>query len=58
MNSDADKTWERAIGKLRRKKGYGPLTPEIVKFATGAQDPVTANPPTLIEWGKQELDVR
>ena len=28
MNSDADKTWERAIGKLRRKKGYGPLTPD------------------------------
>lgn len=73
MNSDADKTWERAIGKLRRKKGYGPLTPEeaeaayeaapavplsaariseIVKFATGAQDPVTANPPTLIEWSR------
>lgn len=28
MNSDADQVWEAAIGKLRRKKGYGPLTPE------------------------------
>ena len=33
MNSDADKTWDRAIGKLRRKKGYSPLTPEEAKAA-------------------------
>lgn len=33
MNPDADKTWERAIGKLRRKKGYGPLTPEEAEAA-------------------------
>ena len=71
MNSDADKAWERAIGKLRRKKGFSPLTPEeaeaayeaapaaplsaarisdIVKFATGAQQPAKA--PTLSEWSR------
>jgi Zn-dependent peptidase ImmA (M78 family) len=33
MNSDADKSWERAIGKLRKKKGYGPLTPEEAEAA-------------------------
>jgi HTH-type transcriptional regulator / antitoxin HigA len=33
MSSDADKTWDRAIGKLRRKKGYSPLTPEEAKAA-------------------------
>lgn len=33
MNSDADKTWDRAIGKLRRKKGYSPLTPEEAEAA-------------------------
>ncbi len=33
MNSDADKIWNRAIGKLRRKKGFGPLTPEEAKAA-------------------------
>jgi hypothetical protein len=33
MNSDADKTWDRAIGKLRRKKGYSPLTREEAEAA-------------------------
>lgn len=33
MNSDADKTWDRAIGRLRRKKGYSPLTPEEAEAA-------------------------
>jgi hypothetical protein len=33
MNSDADKTWDRAIGKLRRKKGYSLLTPEEAEAA-------------------------
>ncbi len=33
MNSDADKAWERAIGKLRRKKGFSPLTPEEAEAA-------------------------
>jgi hypothetical protein len=33
MNSDADKIWDRAIGKLRRKKGFSPLTPEEAKAA-------------------------
>lgn len=26
MNSDADKSWDQAIAKLRKKKGYGPLS--------------------------------
>ena len=33
MSSDADKIWDRAIGKLRRKKGFSPLTPEEAKAA-------------------------
>ena len=33
MNSDADKIWNRAIGKLRRQKGYSPLTPEEAEAA-------------------------
>src|SRR4029077_19282231 len=33
MNSDADKTWDRAIGKLRREKGFSALTPEEAKAA-------------------------
>ncbi|WP_020467997.1 ImmA/IrrE family metallo-endopeptidase [Zavarzinella formosa] len=33
MSSDADKAWDRAIGKLRKKKGYSPLTPEEAKAA-------------------------
>jgi hypothetical protein len=33
MNSDADKAWERAIGKLRRKKGFSPLAPEEAEAA-------------------------
>ncbi len=33
MNSDADKNLKRAIGKLRRKKGYGPLTPQEAEAA-------------------------
>jgi HTH-type transcriptional regulator / antitoxin HigA len=33
MNSDADKIWDRAIGKLRRNKGFNPLTPEEAKAA-------------------------
>ena len=33
MNSDADKTWDRAIGRLRKKKGYSPLTPKEAEAA-------------------------
>jgi hypothetical protein len=39
MSSDADKTWDRAIGKLRRKKGYSPLTPEEAAAAYEAAPP-------------------
>jgi len=44
MNSDADKAWERAIGKLRRKKGFSPLSPEEAKAAYEAAPavPLTA----------------
>ena len=74
MNSDADKDWERAIGKFRRKEGFSPLSPEeaqaayaaapavplsaarisdIVRFVTGAQEPVTASQPALIDWSRR-----
>lgn len=33
MKSDADNTWDRAIANLRKKKGYGPLTPEEAEAA-------------------------
>lgn len=33
MNSDADKIWDRAIGKLRRKKGFSPLTADEAEAA-------------------------
>jgi HTH-type transcriptional regulator/antitoxin HigA len=33
MNLDADKAWERAIGKLRRKKGFSPLRTEEAEAA-------------------------
>ena len=36
MNSDADKFWDRAIGELRRKNGFSPLTPEEAETAYGA----------------------
>lgn len=33
MNSDADNVWDSAVGRLRREKGYGPLTPEEAEAA-------------------------
>jgi HTH-type transcriptional regulator / antitoxin HigA len=33
MNSDADKIWDRAIEKLRRKRGFSPLTPKEAEAA-------------------------
>lgn len=33
MNSDADKLWDDLVGKLRKKQGFCPLTPEEASAA-------------------------
>lgn len=40
MNSDADKIWDRVIGRLRRKKGFSPLTLEQAEVAYEAAQSV------------------
>lgn len=60
MNSDADKAWDRAIGKLRRKKGFTPLTPEEAEAAYEAAPTVPLSAARIGEivkfaTGAQEL---
>jgi hypothetical protein len=52
MNSDADKSWDRAIGKLRRKKGFDPLTPEQAQAAYDAAPAVPLSAARISEIAK------
>ena len=45
MNSDADKLWDDLAGKLRKKQGFCPLTPEEAEaaFNDAPAEPLSAD---------------
>ncbi len=53
MSSDADKLWDDLAGKLRKKQGFCPLTPEeaAAAFRAAPDEPLSEDRiDSIVEW--------